>query len=68
MKNSEEKLETSYFSDYNTHKEYEDNRVVTHNVVKYYGDKDTKFTVEVYDKNGNPVKGADVRLVIKQWQ
>ena len=54
-----EKLEKTYFNDYDTKKQYADNRVITHNVVKYYGDKDTRFTVEVRDNDGNPVKGAE---------
>ncbi len=61
---SGEKLEKTYFNDYDTKKQYDDNRVITHNVVKYYGDKDTRFTVEVRDNDGNPVKGAEISYSI----
>ena len=41
------KLDKTYFYDADTGEEYEDDTVVTHNVVKYYGDKDTKFKVNL---------------------
>lgn len=55
-----EPVEKAVFNDYDTHEQYSDSRVIVHNVVKYYGDKTTKFKVEVYDSNGNPQKGAEV--------
>ena len=56
----DDKLETTYFYDAYTGKEYEDDTVVTHNVVKYYGDKDTKFKVKVYDNDYYPESGVYV--------
>ena len=55
-----DKLETTYYYDANTDEEYEDDTVVTHNVVKYYGDRDTKFKVKVYDEDYNPEGGVYV--------
>lgn len=55
-----EPVEKTIFNDYDTHEQYSDNRVIVHNVVKYYGDKATKFEVEVHDSNGNPQNGAEV--------
>ena len=55
-----EKLEKTYFYDEDTDEEYEDDTVVTHNVVKYYGDRDTKFKVKVYDEDYNPEGGVYV--------
>lgn len=55
-----EKLEKTYFYDADTDEEYEDDTVVTHNVVKYYGDRDTKFKVKVYDEDYNPEGGVYV--------
>ena len=55
-----EKLEKTYFYDADTDEEYEDDTVVTHNVVKYYGDRDTKFKVKVYDEDYNPEEGVYV--------
>ena len=54
------KLDKTYFYDADTGEEYEDDTVVTHNVVKYYGDKDTKFKVKVYDEDYNPEEGVYV--------
>ena len=56
----EDKLDKTYFYDADTDEEYADDTVVTHNVVKYYGDTDTKFKVKVYDENYNPEKGVYV--------
>ena len=55
-----DKLDKTYFYDADTGEEYEDDTVVTHNVVKYYGDKDTKFKVKVYDEDYNPEEGVYV--------
>ena len=55
-----EALEKSYFYDASTGKTYKDDTVITHNVVKYYGDKDTQFVVKVYDKNNYPEDGVYV--------
>lgn len=53
------KLEkTYYYDEYGD--EYEDDTVVTHNVVKYYGDADTRFKVKVYDDDYNPLEGVEV--------
>ncbi|MBO6123559.1 MAG: hypothetical protein J6P09_06940, partial [Methanobrevibacter sp.] len=40
-----EKLEKTYFYDADYNEEFEDDTIITHNVVKYYGDTDTKFKV-----------------------
>ena len=56
----DDKLDKTYFYDADTGEEYEDDTVVTHNVVKYYGDKDTKFRVKVYDEDYNPEEGVYV--------
>lgn len=56
----EDTLEKSYFYDSETGEEYEDDTVVTHNVVKYYGDTDTKFRVKVYDDDYYPESGVYV--------
>ena len=56
----QEPVEKTVFNDYDTHEQYSDSRVIVHNVVKYYGDKATKFEVEVHDSNGNPQKDAEV--------
>ena len=49
---------TYYYDEYGD--EYEDDTVITHNVVKYYGDTDTKFKVKVYDDDYNPMEGVYV--------
>ena len=54
-----DKLDKTYYYDGNGH-EYEDDTVITHNVVKYYGDKDKKFAVKVLDDDGNPEKDVEV--------
>lgn len=56
----DEKLEKTYWYDADTDEEYEDDTVVTHNVVKYYGDTDTKFKVKVYDEDYYPAEGVYV--------
>ena len=48
------KLEKTYFYDSNTGEEYEDDTVVTRNVVKYYGDSSINFKVKVYDEDYYP--------------
>ena len=60
----DDKLETTYYYDEDTQQSTVDSRVITNNVVKYYGDKDTKFTVVVKDSNAKPVKGAEVSFTI----
>lgn len=63
-KDSEDvKLEkTYYYDEYGD--EYEDDTVITHNVVKYYGDKDTKFKVKVYDDDYNPAEEVYVSFSV----
>lgn len=56
----DEKLEKTYYYDADTGKNQVDDTVVTHNMVKYYGDKDTKFKVKVYDNDYKPEKGVYV--------
>ena len=56
----EDTLEKTYWYDAGTDREYVDDTVVTHNVVKYYGDKETKFKVKVYDEDYNPQGGVYV--------
>lgn len=59
LSDSDEKLEeTLYFDSAGNY--YDDDTVVTHNVVKYYGDKDTRFKVKVYDDDYNPEEGVYV--------
>ncbi len=55
----EDTLEKTYFYDEDG-EEYVDDTVVTHNVVKYYGDEDTKFKVKVYDDDYLPMEGVYV--------
>ncbi len=57
---SDAKLEKTYFYDAGTDEEYVDDTVITHNVVKYYGDKETKFKVKVLDEDHNPQGGVYV--------
>jgi len=57
-KTDDEVLEKTYY--YEDGEEYEDDTVVTRNVVKYYGDKDTKFKVTVYDDDYYPLEGVYV--------
>jgi len=56
----EDTLDKAYFYDADTNDVYADDTVVTHNVVKYYGDKDTRFKVTVYDEDHNPQGGVYV--------
>ena len=60
LSNDEDTLEKSYFYDAYYDEEYEDDTVITHNVVKYYGDTDTKFKVKVYDEDYYPAEGVYV--------
>ena len=57
---SDDTLEKTYWYDADTDEEYEDDTVITHNVVKYYGDTDTKFKVKVYDEDYYPAEGVYV--------
>lgn len=61
-----ETLEKSYYYDADADKEYVDDTVVTHNVVKYYGDSDTKFRVKVYDEDYAPAEDVYVKFK-KNW-
>lgn len=55
----DEKLEsTLYFDEHGNY--YDDDSVVTHDVVKYYGDKDKKFNVKVYDDDKKPERDVEV--------
>ena len=58
----EVKLEKTYYYP-NSKDRYVDDSVVTHNVVKYYGDSEKKFKVVVYDKDKNPQSGVKVSLI-----
>jgi len=60
VSNDEDTLDKSYFYDAYYDDTYEDDTVVTHNVVKYYGDTDTKFKVKVYDADYYPEEGVYV--------
>lgn len=53
---------TYYYDEYGD--EYEDDTVITHNVVKYYSDKDTKFKVKVYDDDYNPAEDVYVSFSV----
>jgi hypothetical protein len=63
----DEKLEETYFYDADADEEYADDTVVTHDVVKYYGDTDTKFNVKVYDDDYYPESGVYVSFG-KAWE
>ena len=52
-------LHKSYYYDADGN-EHEDDTVITEDVVKYYGDKDTKFKVKVLDNNHKEEKGVYV--------
>ena len=56
-----QKLEKTYFYDADYDEEYEDDTIITHNVVKYYGDTDTKFKVKVLDNDYEPLEGVCVK-------
>lgn len=58
----DEKLEETYYYDAEDGKSYEDDTVVTHDVVKYYGDKSTRFFMKVYDNDYNPQGDVDVEF------
>lgn len=64
---NEGKLETSYFYDADDGRDYVDDTVVTHNLVKYYGDRSKKFKIQVYDDDYNPDRGVYVSFG-KGWQ
>ena len=64
VSNEDEKLEKTYFYDADVDESYVDDTVVTHNVVKYYGDEDTKFKVKVYDEDYYPEEGVYVSFRI----
>lgn len=55
-----EKLEKTQFYNADNGKIYEDDTIITHNVVKYYGDNQTKFKVKVQDNNNKPAKNITV--------
>ncbi len=57
-----EKLEKTYFYDADYNEEFEDDTIITHNVVKYYGDTDTKFKVKVLDDDYEPMEGVYVKF------
>jgi hypothetical protein len=59
-------LEKTYFYNDETGEKILDDTVETHNIVKYYGDEDTKFKVKVYDEDYNPEKGVYVSFG-KDW-
>ena len=56
----QDKLEKTTFYDADTGRTYDDDTVVTHNVVKYYGDTDTRFKVKVYDDDYTPLEDVEV--------
>ena len=66
MDNNTEPLEKSYYYDESEDELYEDDTLVTHNVVKYYGDKDTKFKVKVLGDDYEPLAGVYVSFG-KDW-
>ena len=57
-------LEKTYYYEDGV-EQYEDDTVVTRNVVKYYGDRDTRFKVTVYDDDYYPLEGVYVSF--GQW-
>ena len=63
VRNDEDTLDKSYFYDAYYDDNYEDDTMVTHNVVKYYGDTDTKFKVTVYDEDYYPAEGVYVSFM-----
>lgn len=56
-------LEKTSYYDADKNKFYDDDTVITHDVAKYYGDNDKKFTVKVFDKNHKPLEGVSVSLI-----
>ena len=63
-KTDDEVLEETYYYEDGV-RQYEDDVVVTRDVVKYYGDRDIRFKVTVYDDDYNPLKGVQVSF--GQW-
>lgn len=63
-KTDDEVLGKTYYYE-SGEEQYEDDTVVTHDVVKYYGDKSTKFKVTVYDDDYYPLDGVHVSF--GQW-
>lgn len=61
-----EKLDKTYFYDVENDIRYADDTVETKNVVKYYGDKNTKFKIIVYDDDYNLESGVYVSFG-KDW-
>ena len=59
---NDDKLEKTSYWDADSGRFYDDDTVVTHNVVKYYGDKTTRFQIKVYDNDYNPEGGVDVEF------
>ena len=57
-----QKLEKTYFYDADYDEDFEDDTIITHNVVKYYGDTDTKFKVKVLDDDYEPMEGVYVKF------
>lgn len=55
-------LDETYSEDDDPQSKNFDDIVTTHNVVKYYGDKDTKFEVSVYDSNNTPKKDVNIQF------
>ena len=64
ISNDDVKLEKTYFYDADTDRIYKDDSVVTHNVVKYYGDDSKRFKVVVFDDDYNPLKNVEVSFEI----
>ena len=54
------KLEESYFYDSEADDFYDDDTVITNDVVKYYGDTSKKFKVKVLDDDYNEMEGVYV--------
>lgn len=63
-KTDDEVLEETYYYEDGV-RQYEDDVVVTRDVVKYYGDRDTRFKVTVYDDDYYPLEGVYVSF--GQW-
>ena len=57
-----QKLEKTYVYDADYDEDFEDDTIITHNVVKYYGDTDTKFKVKVLDDDYEPMEGVYVKF------
>lgn len=63
-KTDDEALKKTYYYEDGV-EQYDDDTVKTRDVVKYYGDKSTRFKVTVYDDDYNPLKGVYVSF--GQW-